>query len=153
MALPSIFDSATHEGVLERLNKLTPETQAKWGKMDVAQMLAHLNVGYDLTYGKAEAKYNGFTKLLFKIIGLKGIVTGEKPYKKNGRTAPVFMIADLRVFEDEKQRLMDNIQLTYDKGTGFFEGKESPSFGKMTVQEWSNQFYKHMDHHFQQFGV
>ena len=29
---------------------LTPETQKKWGKMSVDQMMAHLNVAYDLTF-------------------------------------------------------------------------------------------------------
>jgi hypothetical protein len=38
-------------------------------------------------------------------------------------------------------------------GETYFEGKPSPSFGKMTAKEWSNQFWKHMDHHFRQFGI
>ena len=35
----------------------------------------------------------------------------------------------------------------------FFEGKVSSSFGSMTSKEWSTQFYKHIDHHFRQFGA
>ena len=34
---------------INRINNLTPETQRKWGKMSVDQVLAHLNVAYDLT--------------------------------------------------------------------------------------------------------
>ena len=39
------------------------------------------------------------------------------------------------------------------EGAAAYEGKESASFGVLTAQEWSNQFYKHMDHHLTQFGV
>lgn len=28
-----------------------------------------------------------------------------------------------------------------------------PFFGKLTPMEWSVGMYKHLDHHFQQFGV
>jgi hypothetical protein len=38
-------------------------------------------------------------------------------------------------------------------GKEHFEGKESLSFGPMTAQEWNNLFYKHLDHHLNQFGV
>ena len=35
----------------------------------------------------------------------------------------------------------------------YFNGKESHSFGILTVTEWNNSFYKHLDHHLNQFGV
>lgn len=152
MAFPSIFDSAVTESSLARLEKLSPETKPLWGKMDAAQMLAHLNVSYDITYGKTNPKVGGFMKLMFKLF-LKKIVVGDKPYKKNSRTAPYFVIADARKFEEEKAKLINYVKTTQEKGVAFFEGKESNSFGKMTSVEWSNQFYKHMDHHFQQFGI
>jgi len=38
-------------------------------------------------------------------------------------------------------------------GALYFEGRESLSFGKLTSKEWNNLFYKHIDHHFTQFGI
>jgi hypothetical protein len=48
MALPNTFDSKITQQHIQRLDKLTKETKPQWGKMNAAQMLAHLNVTYDL---------------------------------------------------------------------------------------------------------
>lgn len=69
------------------------------------------------------------------------------------QTAPAFIIRDERTFELEKQRLIDFIRKTSSLGTTHFEGRESLSFGVLTSREWSNMFYKHLDHHLGQFGV
>lgn len=152
MALPSIFNAETTAKQLDRFNDLTPESKALWGKMNSAQMLAHLNIGYDATYGKIDEKPSAFTKLILKLF-VRKVVVGEKPYAKNSRTAPHFVVSDPREFELEKAKLIANIQQVEKDGVAFFDGKVSPSFGKMTAQEWSNQFYKHLDHHFSQFGA
>jgi hypothetical protein len=56
-------------------------------------------------------------------------------------------------FEAEKKRLIDYLKKSVELGEVYFDGKESLSFGKMTVAEWNNLFYKHLDHHLTQFGV
>jgi len=152
MQYPSIFDSSTTEMVLSRLEKLQPETQPEWGKMDAAQMLAHLNVAYDQAYGTGTVKYNPLMKLMLKLF-VKKIVVGPKPYKRNSRTAPSFLIADARDFEKEKAKLIDHVRTTEGKGRKYFEGKASAGFGKLTSGEWNILFYKHLDHHFTQFGL
>ena len=45
------------------------------------------------------------------------------------------------------------MQKTFDLGSAHFEGKESPSFGALTADEWNVLFAKHLDHHLTQFGV
>jgi hypothetical protein len=152
MALPSIFDKNVHDSFIQRIEKLTHESKANWGKMNVSQMLAHLNVSYDLAYERIVPKYNFIMKILLKTV-VKKMVTNDVTYKPNGRTAPVFVIADERDFNKEKSRLIENMNQAFSDGMTFFDGRVSSSFGKMTVQEWSNQFYKHLDHHLRQFGV
>lgn len=152
MAFPSIFEKSTTEECLSRLGKLTYESKPLWGKMNVAQMLAHVNVAYDICYEKVESENSGAAKFLLKLF-VKKTVVGEKPYKKNSRTAPIFQVVDERDFETEKLKLIENITHTEELGKEHFERKESSSFGSLSSREWSNQFYKHMDHHFKQFGV
>ncbi|MCB9425936.1 MAG: DUF1569 domain-containing protein [Flavobacteriales bacterium] len=152
MALPNIFKQETTDACLARIEKLTPQSQPLWGKMNVAQMLAHVSVSYDMAFGKIEVKNNFFMKLMLKLF-IKKPVTNEVPYKKNLQTAPQFLITDERAFEKEKAHLIDNIKKTQEYGESYFDGKESASFGKLTVQEWNNLFYKHLNHHLQQFGV
>lgn len=152
MKLKYIFDQSTSDFCISRLNKLTADSVPNWGKMTAPQMLAHLNVPYHMTYGKIDPGFNFFTKLLLKLFVKSGVVN-DKPYKKNSRTAPIFLIEDQRDFEDEKKILIDYIHKTQKLGEQEFDGRDYVSFGKMTAMEWSNLFYKHMDHHFTQFGV
>lgn len=152
MALPNIFTKDVAENVIRRINQLKPDTQPEWGKMNVAQMLAHCNVTYEMTYENKHPKPNFLMKLILKTF-IKNVVTSEAPYKRNTRTAPAFLITDPRNFEAERKRLIDYISKTQQLGENHFDQKESHSFGKLNKEEWNNMFYKHLDHHLQQFGV
>jgi len=152
MALPSVFEQKASQDLLARLEQITAQSQPKWGAMDSAKLLAHLNVTYDLAYERIPNKLNFFMKLMMKLF-VKDKVTNEVPYKQNERTAPVFIIKNDRDFAKEKAILIQNIKETATKGTAFFEGRENTSFGVLSASQWSNMFYKHLDHHFRQFGV
>lgn len=152
MALPYIFSVNVSDKVIERINNLKPTTQAKWGKMNVSQMLAHCNVTYEMTFDSIYPKPNAFLKFIFKMIVKKKVVT-EIPYQHNGKTAPAFIIIGNKDFENEKNRLINYISKTQKLGENHFDNKESHSFGVLSKTEWSNMFYKHLDHHLTQFGV
>ena len=150
--MKNIFTKEIISEVIERINNLTSETQPKWGKMSVSQMLAHCCVTYEMIYTDKHKKPNNFVKTFLKLF-VKNAVVNEKPYTKNGKTATQFVISDKREFEVEKKRLIDYLVKTQELGEHYFEGKESHSFGKLTTKEWNNSFYKHLDHHLTQFGV
>ncbi|MEW4922486.1 DUF1569 domain-containing protein [Algibacter sp. 2305UL17-15] len=150
--MKNIFDLNETNALISRINKLEPSTKPLWGKMSADQMLAHCNVTYEMAFEDKHKKPNGFAKLMLKLF-VKNTVVGEKPYKKNSRTAPQFLIVDARNFEVEKERLINYLEKTQSLGENYFDGKESHSFGKLTKQEWNNMFYKHLDHHLTQFGV
>lgn len=150
--MKNIFDQSITQEVCARIESLTPESKAQWGKMDVAQMLAHCNVTYELIYENKHPKPNGFTKLMIKLF-VKNIVLGDKPYKRNSPTSPAFRIVDKRVFQEEQKRLIQHITKTQELGEAHFDGKESHSFGTLNKNEWNNMFYKHLDHHLSQFGA
>jgi hypothetical protein len=150
--MKNVFNPADITELINRINKLTPNTKQLWGKMSVAQMLAHCNVSYEMIYEDKHPKPNAFKKFLLKLF-VKNFVVNEKPYKKSGQTAPEFIIKDEKNFETEKNRLIGYITKTQQLGSNAFEGKESHSFGTLTSSEWNNMFYKHLDHHLRQFGV
>lgn len=150
--MKTVFDPIGVHQILNRINRLTPETPAKWGKMNVAQMLAHCNVSYEMIYEKIHPKPNPILKLFLKLV-IKGKVVSDKPYPKNNPTAPAFIISDQKQFEKERTRLISYINQTLDNGPAFFDGRESHSFGKLSTAEWNNMLYKHLDHHLSQFGV
>lgn len=152
MALPSVFIKEVSDNIIERINKLTNSTPEQWGKMSVAQMLAHCNVTYEMAHDDIHPKPNFFMKFILKSF-VKRTVTNEVPYKQNSQTAPAFIIKTDKDFNIEKNRLIQYIQKTQQLGEANFNGKESHSFGVLNATEWNNMFYKHLDHHLGQFGV
>lgn len=150
--MKDIFLKKDSTEIINRINDLKTDSTAVWGSMSVAQMLAHCNVTYEMVYDNIHPKPNGFMKFILKSFIKNGVVN-EKPYPKNSRTAPQFIVKGDRDFELEKNRLISYIVQTQEFGEKEFEGKESLSFGKLTAKEWNNMFAKHLDHHLTQFGV
>ncbi|MFT4758445.1 MAG: hypothetical protein ACI9XO_001620 [Paraglaciecola sp.] len=150
--MKNIFKVEDTQGLINRINQLTPETQGKWGKMTVSKMLAHCYVTCEMTFTDKHPKPNFLVKFILKTFVKKGVV-GPKPYAKNIRTAPAFIIDDERDFTKEKQRLVDYLKQTQQLGADHFHNKEYNSFGPLTKDEWNILFYKHLDHHLTQFGV
>lgn len=147
-----IFRTEDCNEFVNRINHLTSESQALWGKMTVAQMLAHCNVAYEMVYEDIHPKPNTFMKFILKLL-VKNKVVNDIPYPRNNQTAPQFIIKNSRDFDMEKQRLIFYLQKTQVLGQEEFEGKESHSFGKLSAVEWNNMFAKHLEHHLSQFGV
>lgn len=154
--MQNIFDRSVCDQHIARINKLTTTTKPQWGKMNAAQMLAHVSKPYEMVcdpnHGATHKRPNAVVRFLLKRF-LKPIVVGPKPYAKNSRTAPDFIVADERVLEVERKRIIDHINQVQAWGTKHFEGKDNHSFGVMTAQEWNVLFAKHLEHHLGQFGV
>ncbi len=150
--MKNIFETSAIQEVIGRINQLTETSTPQWGKMNVGQMLAHCSVTYEMIYDKNHEPAKGVKKFMLKLF-VKGTVVGDKPYKKNSPTASSFLVTTPKEFEVEKGRLIDFINKTQELGAAHFDGKESNSFGTLTSKEWNNMFYKHLDHHLNQFGV
>ena len=150
--MPSVFNPADVSVLTDRIDKLTATTAPLWGKMTVGQMLAHCNVSYELAYTDKHPKPNAFMKFILKALVKKNVVD-DTPYKHSQPTGPAFLQKEDKNFEGEKIRLIDHLNKTLQLGESHFDGKESHSFGVLTLPEWNNMFYKHLDHHLSQFGV
>jgi hypothetical protein len=153
MALPNIFTKTVSDEIIARINNLKQNSERHWGKMDVARMLAHCCVTYEMVYEPTKHPKPNFIMGLVLKLFVKNVVTGEKPFKKNNPTGPQFIIKSDKDFEIERARLIAYIEKTQQLGENEFEGKESASFGVLNKTEWNNMFYKHLDHHLTQFGV
>lgn len=146
-----LFEAQVYQQCVDRVNKLTPETPAGWGKMDVAQMLAHCTEILAVANGKTLDKTPFFAKLFKGMI--RKMVVNDKPYKKNLQTHPQYRIVDAKQFDAEKKRLLQAMATFRD------ENKDGPSkhvhslFGKMTHAEKGWSMYKHLDYHLAQFGA
>ena len=148
----SLFEEKNYNAIRERLQALTPENTRQWGKMDAAQMLTHLNIVLEQANGKVPFKdeSNFLSRTLIKWVLLRMIKKGS--FGRNAPTVKSFVVADARVFETEKQRLLGNLKAFYDKGqTG--DLPPHPGCGKFSTDEWGTLQHLHLDHHLTQFSA
>jgi hypothetical protein len=105
MKLKDLFEPVVKKDILDRISRLTPQSKPQWGKMNVAQMLAHL----PMPIGSALGIYTLPRTLLGRIVGplVKGGMYNEKPFKRNSPTDPSFvMTGHEKDFEKEKQSII-----------------------------------------------
>jgi hypothetical protein len=149
--MKNIFHPETLEEIKQRINKLQPNTQRLWGKMEVAQMMAHCTAALEVAAGRK------FPPRIFmgRILGplFKSVFTNEKPLRKNTPTDPSFLVIDQRNFEKEKARLLDLVTQFSTGGEANCTRHPHSFFGKLKPNEWGVGMYKHLDHHLTQFGV
>ena len=120
MNIPNIFQATEVAQLIDRINMLSPSTKPLWGKMYADQILAHVNVAYEMPFEDHHPKPKGFKKLILKLL-VKKAVTGPKAYLKNTRTAPVFIIKGSRDFEVEQKRLITYLNKVLSLGREHFE--------------------------------
>ncbi len=149
MEIKNLFDPVVKQEIIDRINKLTPQSQRQWGKMDVAQMLAHLQPAIKIAYGTHQPKGHFFFKLILPFF--KSKLWDEKPYKRGLPTDDTFIMTGTeKDFEKEKAGLIDLIRQFTESAV---RGDRHPVFGKLTREQWSKAIWKHIDHHLRQFGV
>ena len=149
--MQSLFDTNTYTEVIDRINTLSPASTAQWGKMNVAQMLAHCKAAFrvPLSEKKLPRMFVG------RIIGplIKSKLYNESPWKQNLPTAPEFIIKDERNFDKEKRELLDLLYKFHAAGPDGIGQFPHPFFGTFTKEQWGMSMYKHLDHHLKQFEV
>lgn len=149
MEIKNLFDPAVKQEIITRINKLTPESQRQWGKMNVAQMLAHLQIPMGVALGTHTVKGNWLMKLILPLF--KKRLYDETPWKQGLPTDKSFVMTGTeKDFEKEKAALL---QLINQFSETAIIGEKHPVFGKLTKENWSKATWKHVDHHLKQFGV
>lgn len=151
-AQQDIFSPGVTDGFVVRIRALSPDTEPRWGKMNVAQMLAHCSVVYEMVYEDRHRRPGCLFRWLLRRF-LKPQLLSAKPFPRNAPTSSPFKVAPAQYFERERDRLIAFLERTRDLGGEAFEGRDNFSFGPMTRGEWSRYFEKHLDHHLTQFGV
>ena len=149
--MSTLADPNVRTTCYERLARLKPDSGRKWGRMTAHQMVCHLNDSFLVGMGDkyASPASNAFTRTVVKWVALRsplpwphGVATRPEVEQGRGGTAPVEWGRDC----DELRRLI-----------GAFAERETfgkhPIFGEMSQVDWRVWGYRHVDHHFRQFGV
>jgi hypothetical protein len=149
--MKNLFEREAVDEVISRVDTLQPASQRLWGKMDVAQMMAHCSGALDMASGRANLP----RMLIGRLIGplVKPIYTNEKPFSRSSPTHPKLVMSDQRDFLREQEQLKRCVREFHQGGEAQCTRHPHPFFGDLTPQAWSRGMYKHLDHHLRQFGA
>lgn len=149
--MKSMFERAALHDVVRRIDSLNSASQHLWGKMGVAQMLAHSSVTFEVAMGRRIVR----RLLIGRLIGpfFKKKYHDDSELSRNSPTHPTFVIADEREFTQEKQRLLQLAREFSEGGEAKCTTLPHSFFGMLTPGEWGIGMYKHLDHHLRQFGA
>lgn len=153
MVRKSLHNAEDFNEIVERLNFLTVNAKADWGKMNAAQMLSHCNKILKVANGELILpKINPFLKLI-------GIITKKEMWLLNNGIPPNMPTFDLvKVnnncsFESCKTEILKSLEKFQIISQ---EGKlpeQHPLFGVMSHKDWGFLQFKHLNHHLKQFGL
>ena len=149
--MKNLYQSETVNEVVARLDTLGPAAVRQWGKMDVAQMMAHCSATMDMASGRL----NRPRAFIGRVLGpfFRSVFTNEKPFSRNSPTDEKLVVSDQRDFQREREQLKSKLQQFQQGGEAQCTRHPHPFFGPLTTQEWGRGMYKHLDHHLRQFGA
>lgn len=147
--MKTIFDKATRDELIGRINSLTENSTAQWGKMNIYQMLKHCTIVEEMYLGK-KTYSRAFLGRLFGKIALKSLLKNESPMGRNAPTGEGFKVKQLDgdVLSEKKKWISLINAYEHFSPLEF----EHWFFGKITKEQLGYLVYKHTDHHLRQFN-
>jgi hypothetical protein len=135
--------------LLARVVKLHPAAPAQWGKFDCSRMLTHVTDGLRMATGELHVAPKN---LPIRFTPLKQLIIHWLPFPKGAPTAPEL----LERAPGEWDREVDEFKQALRQFTAC--GQKAawpahPAFGKLSAKDWGVLVYRHIDHHFKQFGA
>src|SRR5205823_2344145 len=114
--MQTIFDSATCDELLRRVDSIQPGAERQWGKMSAAQMLEHTARALEAATGRKPATQAFVGKAIGWIF--KKNFLGEKPFSKNSPTGPELIVHDepqLEAARDKVKTLIRELSASGEK--------------------------------------
>ena len=150
--MTNLFEAARVEEVKGRIAQLRPDSKPLWGKMNVAQALAHCSASMEDAVGLRFPPRRLIGRL-FGPLAKKSMLYDEKPMHRNSPSAKHLLVTDERDFELERQRLRGLIDRFVAGGSEKCTKHPHSFLGRLTSVEWAAIMYQHLAHHLRQFGV
>ena len=148
----NLFTPEAVEKMIKRVNKLQPHSQTHWGKMNATEMVLHCNAIHErlLTPADTSGKKTSVKQLLIRWVILYLLphypknVKAPKPLRMSGTISHT-------EFENQKEKFIQVLRQFLQ--SNLHVEHYHPYFGKLSTKEWGRTSWKHLDHHFRQFGI
>jgi Protein of unknown function (DUF1569) len=149
--MKTIFDKATRDELIARINQLDENAAAQWGKMNIYQMIKHCTRWDEWVLGKNKDHYKqALIGRLFGKMALKSLTKDEQPLRRNTPTLGLLKVSEKTGNVAAEKRNWVAVIRDY-------QNYSNPDFihsffGKMTKEQIGLLAYKHIDHHLRQFN-
>lgn len=149
----SLHNSADFEEIITRISFLSENSQRKWGRMDVAQMLTHCELILKVALKEIQLSR---PNIVIRTVGI--LTKKEIQIFNNGipHNMPSFQKLIVN-FECDFVVAKNNLLKTLQDYAKAYENHDLPHdhalFGEMKEQDWGFLEYKHLNHHLKQFNV
>lgn len=152
--MKSIAQPNVKREIAERIVRLRPDLDRRWGRMNPRQMVCHLNDAFLAAMGEKAVPIDPdfHWRELIKWCALylptpwpHGVPTPPEVDQELSGTAP----GD---FEEDRQALLALVE-RFTRRPREFRFQPHPMFLEMTEWQWMRWGYLHTDHHLRQFGV
>lgn len=146
--MPTLLDPHDREKVLARLDALPEDRVPQWGTLTAPRMLCHLADSLRIAFGDAPCRDRStlVTRTLLKWLvihtGFEAPPGKVQTVREMLATAPGDFAAD----RDALARLVMRFGTEPPRAP-------HPAFGPLGPSEWGRLAWKHVDHHFRQFGL
>ena len=138
-----------------RLQLLTKDSQAKFGKMTAQHMVEHLILTFKISYGRIKIPH--FEPNERQAKEKAGLLYTEMEFPI-GIKAPGLPEELLPLRYSNLEEAQHELIKTIEAFNHFFEENPSqeiihPRLGMLNHEEWKTFHQKHLSHHFKQFGI
>jgi hypothetical protein len=150
--MKNLLEPSVKKEVLQRIEKLSPQTKALWGKMNVNQGARHMAKAFEIPIGELDPTLINPPKMpkwlmRFFLLQVKPPKGGAETFKEMNMVANNINPTD---FEAEKKNLKEMLIRFCDADKYIPENKLA---GKFSREDWGKLNYNHIDHHLRQFGA
>lgn len=145
----SIWNDKDYRELRGRLDRLSPDMPAKWGRFTAPQMVCHLADALRMASGELPVASRNSA---IRFTPIKQLIIYWLPFPKGVPTAPQLLERKPAEWAAEVQDLRRELDAVVKRGpAGPFV--PHPAFGVLTPNAWGVLIYRHTDHHLRQFGA
>jgi hypothetical protein len=157
--MSNLLNAGARDELRRRVAALRPDTPARWGKFDAPRMLAHAIQSLDMMTGALQVAPKP-VPWVFRHAPLKHLLIYILPLPKGLPTAPELLARPSAAADGVSARSWEEECRAFDAALDRIANISArdawpvhPVFGPLSGPQWGTQQYRHLDHHFRQFGL
>ena len=146
--MKSLWNQARLAEVRDRIDRLSPEFERRWGTLTAHAAVTHLADSLRMALGEIEeAPVPG----LLRRQPMKWLAINLLPMPKGVKGPAGYFTTTPGEWGGDREELVRLIERCAQRASTEPWG-ENPFFGKLSKEQWGALAYKHIDHHLRQFG-